>query len=179
MEPVEFDGPAKLICVKYTGPIVTVSAKDMYSAWKRWVTDGNAQYQPAFANSVGGDELGGGVSLAGYFFVRNDLGWRITHEDFDQEIRLTGDLYPVDPAVIMFDPEPDSYGVQFVLQRSSATQVVTVDSGTVTPSPQEIRDAMTLPATASVNAGSIDDKLATVNEGVKNASLLVPHTTNL
>jgi hypothetical protein len=134
--PATFDGPTKLITITYEGPITSASAADIYSAWKRWVQDGNAQYPEAFANSVGGDALGGGLQLAGYFFVRNDLGWQIAHQAYDHEIRITGDLYPFDPNIPLFESHEDSYSVQFVLQRSSASTVIVVDGaggGTVDP----------------------------------------------
>jgi hypothetical protein len=172
VEPVSFDGVNQLITVKYAGGITSVTAKDMYSAWKRWVQEDNANYLPAFGNSVGGDELGGGVSLTGYFFVRNDLGWRITHEEFNYEIRFSGDLYPTDPDVTLFVTTPSAHSVQFILQRSSATQVVTVDTGNVVPSPQEIRDAMTLAATNAADEGSVDEKL----DKVKRDTALIPAT---
>jgi hypothetical protein len=142
----------------------------MYSCWKRWVQAGNANFLPAFGNSIGGDDLGGGVSLTGYFFVRNDLGWRITHEPYDQEIRFTGDIYPTDPNLPLFDTTPDPYSVQFILQRSSATNVVTASG--ITPSQQQIRDAMALTPSAAASADSVDEKL----DKIKKDTTLIPAT---
>jgi hypothetical protein len=34
------------------------------------------------------------TELAGYFFPRNDLGWRIAPAAQDYEIWVSGDLYP-------------------------------------------------------------------------------------
>ena len=46
----------------------------VYSFWKEWVLEGNAQYPPAF-RPVGGDNIGGDVKIAFYAFLQN--GWRV------------------------------------------------------------------------------------------------------
>ena len=46
----------------------------VYSFWKEWVLEGNAQYPPAF-RPVGGDNIGGDVKIAFYEFLQN--GWRV------------------------------------------------------------------------------------------------------
>lgn len=171
-EATLFDGVSKLITVVYQGPITTITAQCMYSCWKRWVQAGNAQFEPAFGNSVGGDPLGTGIALSGYFFVRNDLGWRVTHEPYNQEIRIAGDLYPIDPSLPLFDTTPDPHSVQFILQRSSATQVATVNTGGSSLTAQQVRDALTLGPTSAPEPGSVDDQL----EKIKSDTLLIPAT---
>jgi hypothetical protein len=132
MATVTFDGLNKEIIIGYDGPITEITAVEIYSRWKEWVAEGNAQYLPAFGESVGGNELGGGTALAGYFFVRNDFGWAITHSEFDYEIRISGDLYPVDTSIPWLAAHPaDSYSVQFVLQRSAASYVSTAPGSTI------------------------------------------------
>jgi hypothetical protein len=121
---ISFDGPNKQIIVGYDGPITNTTAAEIYSSWKEWVKAGNAQYLPAFGESVGGNELGGGVGLSGYYFVRNDLGWRLIHDEFSYEIRVAGDIYPSDPTQVWIDTTPDPYSVTFVFQRSAASMVV-------------------------------------------------------
>lgn len=123
MPTITFDGPNKLITIGYDGPITEVTAEYIYSRWKDWVAQGNAQYQEAFGESVGGNELGGGTSIAGYYFVRNDLGWRITHTQNNYEIRVSGDIYPADPNTVFIVPTAQPYSVQFVFQRSAASYV--------------------------------------------------------
>jgi hypothetical protein len=145
------------------------------------VQAGNANFLPAFGNSIGGDDLGGGVSLTGYFFVRNDLGWRITHEPYDQEIRFAGDIYPTDPNLPLFDATPDPYSVQFILQRSSATQVVaTGTSGG--DSKEDIYNHFTTEGREEpfkADLTNVEADLEVINQGVKDASLLIPHTQDL
>lgn len=139
MPTIDFDGPTKMVTIGHDGPITETTAADMYSAWKQWVLAGNAQWLPAFAESVGGNPIGGGQSLSGYYFLRNDLGWRVTHATFDYEIRIAGDLYPLDPATPWMDPTADAHSVQFVFQRSAASYLIVGD----TPStPADIADAV-------------------------------------
>jgi hypothetical protein len=128
MATITFDGVNKRIEIGYDGPITEVTALELYSRWKDWVALDNAQYEPAFAESVGGNELGGGTALSGYYFLNNNLGWRIIHSDYDYQISISGDLYPTDPleAFIVTTDTPRS--VQFVFQRSAASYV-TVGSG--------------------------------------------------
>jgi hypothetical protein len=46
----------------------------VYSFWKQWVREGNAQYLPAF-RPVGGDDLGADNRIAFYAFLANN--WRV------------------------------------------------------------------------------------------------------
>lgn len=118
-----FNGYDKTITIEYGGAVTDMEATEIYSAWKEWVADGNAQFLPAFGDAVGGNPLGGGVSLAGYYFLRNDLGWRITHANNNYEIRIAGDLYPADPSGSFIQHGDDPFAVTFVLQRSAASYV--------------------------------------------------------
>jgi len=93
MATITFDGPNKIIDIGYDADTTTVTASEIYSRWKDWVQDGNAQYQPAFGESVGGNDLGGGVNLDGYYFIRNDLGWRIRAADIDHKLIINGQLF--------------------------------------------------------------------------------------
>lgn len=122
-----FDGPNKLITIEYSAPVTSITAQDMYSRWKDWVAVGNAQYQPAFGESAGGFPTGAGKFLSGYYFLRNDLGWRFTPEDDHTfEIQIQGDFYPANPDTVA-DPwfEPSTNGdVLVTFDRSAATFVV-------------------------------------------------------
>lgn len=132
MATITFDGPSKTITIGYDGAITETSAAALYSRWKDWVAAGNAQYQPAFGESVGGNELGGGVSIAGYYFIRNDLGWTISPSEQDYEIRIAGDLYPQNAAAPFLNAAAGSYTVTFVLQRSAASYVSEVGTSGLT-----------------------------------------------
>lgn len=51
----------------------------------------NQKFLPAFRSS-GGDPLTPGVEAGAYFFLRNDLGWRIVSTDADQTVNYQGNL---------------------------------------------------------------------------------------
>lgn len=132
MATITFDGHTKEITIGYDGPITETSAAELYSEWKRWVQAGNAQYLPAFGESVGGNELGGGNELSGYYFVRNDLGWSIHPSEENYEIRIAGDLYPIDSNLAFLNAPHTPVTVTFVLQRSSASYVSEVGTSGLT-----------------------------------------------
>lgn len=85
--PIAFDPATKRIVLDSA----TVSATEIYSRWADWAALGdNAKYQPAF-RSVGGDDLGGGISIPPYYFLVN--GWRVRPMEADQTLTLTGNLF--------------------------------------------------------------------------------------
>jgi hypothetical protein len=142
MATITFNGPDKTITLGYDSATTTVETVDIYSDWKEWVAAGNAQYEQAFAESVGGNDLGGGASLSGYYFLRNDLGWRIVPEDgHDYTLQINGDLYPQDAATAFVTPPAGDYTVLVTFQRSAASYVV-LGSGTPAPTPSQIADAV-------------------------------------
>jgi hypothetical protein len=128
MATFTFNGPSKLITVSYEGAVTPIEATEFYSRWKDWVALGNAHYLPAFSESVGGNDLGGGVGLGQYVFLNNDLGWRITGSGFDYEIRVTGDLYFADPDVSFFTPVA-AHTVLFTVQRTTGSTIVASGGG--------------------------------------------------
>lgn len=78
----------------------TVTVQSIYAAWVDWLAVGdNSKYLPAFA-TVGGDDLGGGLSIPPYYFLINN--WRIRPMEADQTLVLTGNLFVLgggDPVV--------------------------------------------------------------------------------
>lgn len=160
MATITFDGPNKLIEIGYDGPITETTAEEIYSRWKDWVSLGNAQYEPAFNESVGGNELGGGTSLAGYFFLRNDIGWNIIHADNDYEIRLSGDLYPADPLANFITTTVTPHSVQFVFQRSAASYVTVGSGGSSAPTAAQVAAAVwDRPMSSHNTAGSFGKRI--------------------
>jgi hypothetical protein len=122
----------------------------IYSRWLDWVQIGNnATFPPAFRQN-GGDIIGGGVFTGIYFFMRNDFGWRMKPPEQDIIISIVGNFYPEDPFTPFILPTDGTFSTSIRLDSSSKTTLV-----------------------------NIDESLAIVNEGVKKASILVPHTTDL
>ena len=102
---------------------------DLYSAWKRWVQDGdNAKYPSAFG-TTGGDSIGGGQTIAPYFFCRNDLGWRIKMPDANGEIIILGNIFPRESTTTLFK-QSEGFDAFLRLEVSSKAVVVEVETGT-------------------------------------------------
>lgn len=85
---ITFDGPT--LTISFTPGSYDVGL-DLYNAWKQWAIGGNLQYPPAFYSSGGQtltDEPGVAPCL---FFLRNDLGWRLSAPS--PLVVLNGNLY--------------------------------------------------------------------------------------
>tara|TARA_R110000772_G_scaffold30806_10_gene76519 strand:+ start:8109 stop:8636 length:528 start_codon:yes stop_codon:yes gene_type:complete len=89
-----FDGDLKVITLAApTAGVLAVDVEtDLYSEWKVWATTSdNSKYLPAFRNA-GGDPLSPGLDAGAYFFLRNDLGWRIISTSEDQTVNYNGNI---------------------------------------------------------------------------------------
>ena len=104
--------------------------RDLYSAWKRWISlSDNAKYPPAF-DTTGGDDVGGGQEVAPYFFCRNDAGsgWRIKMPQDNGEIILTGNLFPRDPTASLFE---QTAGFDAFLRLEVSTRAVVINQAEI------------------------------------------------
>lgn len=129
MATFTFDGPNKIITIHYEADITETTAREIYSAWKRWVKTGNAQYLPAFADSIGGNDIGGGVKLGYYCFLDNEAGWRLTADDLSYTIVILGEFYTTDPTKPFIIPVGNQT-VNVLLQRSVGALAVSGGGGT-------------------------------------------------
>ena len=86
-----FDGPNREIIVG--AGTSTFNIQFVYSFWKQWVREGNAQYLPAF-RPVGGDDLGGDNSVAFYAFLANN--WRVRLIAAGDNLFVTGGILSTD-----------------------------------------------------------------------------------
>jgi hypothetical protein len=153
MADATFDGANLHITLPNTGSFDV--GKNLYSAWKEWIVlSDNAKYPPAF-DTTGGDNVGGGQEIAPYFFCRNDLGWRVKMPSADGEIVVSGNLFPRNPAVSLFE-QTSGYDAFLRLEVSTRAVVIGLD---------ELIGLAT--------------KLNTINEGVQKDSFFIPHTTDL
>ena len=122
---VTFDGPNKLIYI--VDEITEIDVKrDIYSAWKEWVLVGghiNSKFQPAI-RGTGGDPLGGGTFLDGYFFLIN--GWKLVppKDNLTTDINIVGNLYDEAGGNIFASPDPDVRLIRSTVS-SRATRTVT------------------------------------------------------
>jgi hypothetical protein len=123
---VTFDGPATTITLE--SGVTDVDWLDVYSDWKRWVNDGGGDpYAPAF-RVVGGDPLSPTLDAGSYFFLRNDLGWRIKPPEEDINIFVTGNLALEDLTKPSILPTTGAFTAA-IIGIQPITQVVTTPGG--------------------------------------------------
>lgn len=129
-EKVTFDGPNKLIIINNGYDNIDAQV-DIYSDWKEWVIQqDNSKYLPAL-RTVGGDPIGGGQSISGYYFLIN--GWRVRPYEGNHFLTVLGNLY-VDEGGAPFVPTLGTYQVVVSLQVSpqSLTNTVTTTAASLT-----------------------------------------------
>ena len=122
---VTFDGVNKLIIINDEVTEIDVK-RDIYSAWKEWVLVGghvNAKYLAAI-RGTGGDPLGGGTFLDGYFFLLN--GWKLVppKDNLTADINIEGNLYDEAGGNVFASPDPDVRLIRSTVS-SRATRTVT------------------------------------------------------
>lgn len=97
---VTFNGEELIITLEAGVTEVDVQV-DLYTAWKTWqLTSGpdgssNRRYPQAF-RATGGDAVTTTLDAGGYFYLRNDLGWRIRPAEEDATILFIQSLVPQD-----------------------------------------------------------------------------------
>jgi len=86
----EFNGQDRIVYV--LSPTINFSVKDLYSDWKRWITDDivNSRYLQAM-KSIGGERISDTISISPYIEVLN--GWRIKPYDGDYELGVYGNIF--------------------------------------------------------------------------------------
>lgn len=85
--PIAFDGSTKIIALDSA----SVSAAEIWSRWADWhAASDNARWPLAF-RQVGGDDLGGGLSIPPYYFLQN--GWRVRPMESSHNLTITGNLF--------------------------------------------------------------------------------------
>lgn len=148
--PVTFDGDNLLIIL---GTETSVDAKvDLYSDWKEWFKTGtNSKYPLAF-DTTGGDPLAGVTTIAPYFFLRNDNGWRIRPPEQAIEIRIIGNLFRREPTFDMFLPTLGNFTVSLELEISP--QALQLGQDALTLLVQQTLTAALLAASSAASADS-------------------------
>lgn len=98
-----FDGATKVIKEPVgTGNTTFDVGRDIYSAWKRWVQSGNAQFDAAFTVE-GGTPIGATGIFTGTTFLLTN-GWKVMAADHDHQLTLTGNLFSDDGVVATPNP---------------------------------------------------------------------------
>lgn len=68
-----------------------ITATELWSRWCDWAAQGDNSKWPAAFRQVGGDDLGGGLSIPAYYFLLN--GWRVRPMEVDHLLTITGNLF--------------------------------------------------------------------------------------
>jgi|VirMetMinimDraft_7_1064189.scaffolds.fasta_scaffold00786_22 hypothetical protein len=111
-----FDGDTLTITLSApTAGVLELAVSRLYSEWKEWqlASFQNVGYPPAF-RVVGGDDLTPGIKAGAYYFLRNDLGWRIKSTEEDQTIYIEGNLAPQNAALEVAKPTTGDFTVAFL-----------------------------------------------------------------
>ena len=161
-----FDGPNKRITLS-TGT-VQFSSSEIYSRWKDWLAEDSdrLKYEPAFANSVGGDSLGGGVLVGAYYFLQN--GWVIRPQEADHTLVVSGNLFPIPDTAAMFTYTVGDFQVVVGMRTSSLTQSILTPA---TNSVGDIADAVWETDISGVTSGAGKDLTQTKNNGAATLGL--------
>lgn len=98
-----FDGTNKIIKEPAGAGDTTFDvARDVYSAWKRWVQSGNGQFESALVVE-GGTPIGATGLFTGTTFLLVN-GWKIMAADHDHQLILSGNLFSDDGIVSTANP---------------------------------------------------------------------------
>lgn len=161
-----FDGPNKRITLS-TGT-VQFSSSEIYSRWKDWCQEDSdrLKYDPAFANSVGGDSLGGGVLVGAYYFLQN--GWVIRPQEADHQLVVSGNLFPIPDTAAMFTNTVGDYQVVVGMRTSSLTQSIIQSAASSTTA---IADAVWNKDISNATTGAGKDLTQTKNNGAATLGL--------
>lgn len=71
--------------------VANVTATEIYSRSCDWLATGDHAKYGAVFRQVGGDDLGGGLSIPPYFFLQG--AWRIRPMEANHTLTLTGNLF--------------------------------------------------------------------------------------
>lgn len=144
-----FNGSLKKI---YITNVTNVNSKELYSSWKNWILiDDNLQYLQAF-RTIGGEPTIAGQYTPVYYFLTN--GWKVVIDGSGVNVAFSYNLYTED-------------GSSPVIALNGATAILNnSDIGLMT-------------AGGEVSYTSILNALNVLNNGIKKASKLIPHTQNI
>ena len=100
------------------------TAQEIYSRWKEWAIDDNAQWPSAY-RVIGGDPVTSTLNAPSFYFQRNDLGWFLRDPESDGEFSIVGNIVAQDTDINLHAPPIGDFSpsVRIIL-----TQVAT-DSG--------------------------------------------------
>ena len=84
---IKFDAANKRVILSDA----SVTATEMYSRSADWLAAGDNSKYGAVFRQVGGDDLGGGLSIPPYFFLQGN--WRVRPMESSHNLTITGNLF--------------------------------------------------------------------------------------
>lgn len=69
----------------------SITATEIYSRWVDWAAQGDNLRYGMVVRQVGGDDLGGGLSIPPYFFLQGE--WRVRPMEANHLLTLTGNIF--------------------------------------------------------------------------------------
>lgn len=168
--PITFDPATKRVILDRA----SVTATELYSRSADWLAlSDNAKYGAVF-RQVGGDDLGSSLSIPPYFFLQNT--WRIRPMESNHNLTITGNLF-VDGGGVPVVSTLGTFQVNVNYTVPVQAQGIST-SGSTGPTAAEIAAEVLVQIEASTILSKRAD-VQVVNEGVKKASLLIPHSADL
>ena len=160
-----FDGPNKIITLLDPGTNPTQSVPDIYSLWKEWsLLSDNLKYLPAFDLSVGGNDTNPPEKLDGYFFVRNDYGWRVRPFEANGVTTLAGNLFAFDTGVALYLSTVGTFTAFIIGSVSSKALAVETGVSGLTPTEStQLGDIDTTTQAMDITLTSIDGTVTTMD----------------
>lgn len=102
-----FDGANKIIKEPVGSGNTNFNAeRDIYSAWKRWVSSGNGEYLQAFI-AEGGTPIGATGTFTGKTLLLTN-GWKLMAANHDHQVIINGNLFSDDGVVSIANPTGSS-----------------------------------------------------------------------
>ena len=159
---ITFDPLNKIISLDST----YTTAEIIFSEWEDWaILDDNIKYGDVMIH-IGGDSLGNDMAIPNYIFLKN--GWRVRPMESDHNLIIKGNLFVLEGGVPVIHTL-GKYQVNVSYTVPVQAQAIIVSSGSGLSSEQD----ELLRSTAK------QESLQIVNDGIKKASKLIPHTTSI
>lgn len=79
-----------------TAGVLSQTTEQIYDDAKQWQLNANNRKFPFPFTTSGGEGITATTIAGQFYFLRNDLGWRIRTTDEDQDVFLDGNLIPTD-----------------------------------------------------------------------------------
>lgn len=183
---ISFIGNSKLITLSDNDLDLSI----LWSDWVNWLAlSDNSKYPLAFSQ-VGGDTINpvAGTKIPLYFFLLN--GWKIRPKEGNHTLNVTNGILLTDDNTDPFVNTLGNFVVRINYQQPVQAITVSTGGGSASVDVNAIASAVWdkliegIQEDGSIGKFVLDNmakssELEVINQGVKKASILIPHTTNL